>query len=719
MSAAIWIENMNTVLDDNKKLCLMSGEMISMSSVMSMIFEVQDLAVASPATVSRCGMVYVEPSQIGWEPLLTSWLATLPEACQTEVNKQKISNLFGWLVPAALRYVNKECKSSLAVGIAATDDITRVNALMKLMSCHLDELRDADRAAALAKELPSWIENLFLFSLIWSVAGVIDGPSRPKFDAFLRQFAAGKPPRGYEKVDGQFGDLCTSSLQWAKFLPEEASCFEYLFLRAKNQWVLWTDTIDKADTKIPPTAEFSQILVPSLDTARYTYLLDILLKFNMPTLFVGPTGTGKTVYVQKLLLGLPAKEWASIFINYSAQTTANQAQDIIDMKLDKRRKGVFGPPMGKRAVIFVDDLNMPALETYGAQPPIEILRQFMDHEGWYDRKENVFRKLVDLSFVCAMGPPGGGRNTITPRYMRHFNIIAYTPFDDASMQRIFQTIFDWWLAKEGFDMGFMKLSAPIIAATMDIYKSSMLNLLPTPSKSHYTFNLRDFARVVQGMLLSNAADIEKSSDMLLLWSHEVFRVFYDRLTDDDDRLWFIEEMKKLTQTHFNQSMDNLFKEFDFNASGDVDDDDVRYLMYSSHTDPKASKKAYKRVRDLPGMQKTMVQYLEDYNQISSKPMKLVLFLFAVEHILRIARVLQMPRGNALLAGVGGSGRQSVTRLAAHISEMDVFSIEVSKSYSMADWREDLKTVLRLAGAQGKPTVFLFADTQIKQESYLE
>ena len=281
------------------------------------------------------------------------------------------------------------------------------------------------------------------------------------------------------------------------------------------------------------------------------------------------------------------------------------------------------------------------------------------------------------------------------------------------MQRIFQTIFDWWLAKEQFDMSFMKLSQPIIAATMDIYKQSMASLLPTPSKSHYTFNLRDFARVVQGMLLSSADDFEKSSDMMLIWSHEVFRVFYDRLTDDDDRLWFIEAMKGTTRDHFNVEMDTLFKEFDMNKSGDVDDDDVRYLMFSSYTDPKASKKKYKRVRDIEGMQKVMVQYLDDYNQISSKPMKLVLFLFAVEHVLRIARVLQMPRGNALLAGVGGSGRQSVTRLAAHVAEMEIFGIEGSKSYSMVDWHEELKTVLRLAGAQGKPTVFLFADTQIK------
>jgi dynein heavy chain len=138
---------------------------------------------------------------------------------------------------------------------------------------------------------------------------------------------------------------------------------------------------------------------------------------------------------------------------------------------------------------------MPKKEEYGAQPPIELLRQWMDHQGWYDRKikEKPFMKIEDIIFICAMGPPGGGRSPLTQRMERHFNIITYTNLGKDSITMIFQKILYAFIG--GFSDAINKQIENIVDATQRVYDAVAATLRPTPSKSHYTFNLRDMSKI--------------------------------------------------------------------------------------------------------------------------------------------------------------------------------------------------------------------------------
>ncbi|XP_070633246.1 dynein axonemal heavy chain 12 isoform X10 [Bos indicus] len=358
----LWIESMNTVLDDNKKLCLMSGEIIQMSPQMSLIFETMDLSQASPATVSRCGMIYLEPSQLGWKPLVSSWLNSLKGPLQEPDHQALLRGLFDWLIKPTLKLRKKKCKE-----LIPTSDSNVVVSLTRLFEVLLCNAVENDPTS---KHIRVWIMACFIFSLIWSIGGSCDTDGRIVFDVYIRIVLMGKDENN---------PIPDSVGKWECNFDEKGLVYDYMYeLKNRGRWIHWNELI-KSTSLGNRRVKIQDIIVPTMDTIRYTFLMDLSITYAKPLLFVGPTGTGKSVYVKdKLMNHLEKDLYFPFYVNFSARTSANQVQNIIMARLDKRRKGVFGPPMGKKCIIFIDDMNMPALEKYGAQPPIELLRQFFD-----------------------------------------------------------------------------------------------------------------------------------------------------------------------------------------------------------------------------------------------------------------------------------------------------------------------------------------------------
>eukprot|EP00965_Chrysotila_dentata_P078922 2602070-Pleurochrysis_carterae.AAC.2 len=506
-------------------------------------------------------------------------------------------------------------------------------AVLRLLDCLLlqfvpkpDAEPNPEALAAATATLPKVVEPLFVMALTWAVGGLVNLGSRHKFDAFLRKLLKEKGSKAS--------------------LPSSGTVFDVTFDVESLSWKPWLSTVPaySVDSKVDFKADYSSIIVPTSASVCYTTLLRTLMRGDKHTLVVGPTGTAKSVTVQQFFAQGLDSTFEPIAMAFSAQTSANQTQDILDAKFEKRRQGqdkdsglaytMWGPMLGKRFLLFIDDFNMPKRETYGAQPPVELMRQLVDHDGWYDRKTLRFRKIVDVTLVGAMGPPGGGRQPMTNRMLRHMHMISFVDMSEETISGVFTTIVGAFLQSMSKDL--QPLTTPIVAATIAMYTTTCEVLRPTPAKPHYTFNLRDVSKVIQGVLMADKRRVTTKEQLVKLWTHECARVFADRLINDDDRNWFLAETKKVVKDKFSMSYESAV------PSGEQ-------LLYCNFYTAGADPPIYEEVADMSKLSELLAEHQKDYNE-QHIPMDLVLFGDALAHICRISRVLSQPSGNALLLG---------------------------------------------------------------------
>lgn len=324
-----------------------------MSVMCRITFEVADLNNASPATVSRCGIVYISPEDLFWKPLILTWCkdrASVREQCNPEetkwitdlVNKYiEIPDMFKMLKMDYF-YNNYECPEVCCTTMF-------LNLITSMLQKYIREGKTIDKAT---------LEKIFIFCLCWSVAGLCEQEDREKFHKFLETRGAPLPAIPKQQVssaketiyDFFLADGDGTQVEWASWKPED-----------------WT---------APKKMVFSQLLIPTSDSTRAEYIIKKISELPdirneqrgeggmRNTLLIGSPGTAKTsviiMYSSKFDLS------TDVFkrINFSSATLPGNFQENIESEIVKKSPRIYQPVGGKTMHVFVDDISMPMMNKY-------------------------------------------------------------------------------------------------------------------------------------------------------------------------------------------------------------------------------------------------------------------------------------------------------------------------------------------------------------------
>ncbi|KAH8052754.1 dynein light chain binding protein [Aureococcus anophagefferens] len=531
-------------------------------------------------------------------------------------------------------------------------------------------------AVAAGELTPEKMEAVFVFCHVWAFGGamVIDKQTdfRKRFsDEFLAQFPAVRYPKEGDVL------IITSTPR-----------------RTRTS----TGATRSKSTRRSPSARagetpFMALNVETVDSKRTKYLIDVLARGAHNVMLVGTAGTGKTATIDKYLSGLDkdADGILSYNIVMSYYTDSAKLQVDLELPIDKRAGRMFGPPATKRLIYFIDDLNLPYLETYGTQNSIALLTQQMQHGTIFDRADLGFRKeIVDVQFITAMNPTAGSFE-ICERCQIHFATFSCSMPSTDDLQTIYEQIFSGHLSS--FESGAAGSSAAIVTAAIKFVDKVATKFLPTSIRFTYFWTMREMSNIFQNVCLAKPQYYGTATDVTKLWAHECRRVMSDRLVTTEE----VQVMNDMIAEVFKGELKAL------GVAEDVLLEEPVPCIFTTFT-AKEPDGAYRPIESMEQLKHVLDAKLIEYNE-SNAMMDLVLFDDAMRHISRIARIIANPAGNAMLIGVGGSGKQSLSKLAAFICGYETRQLAVTGAYSVADLKEDIKNFYTLACAKDTPTVF--------------
>ncbi|VDL72361.1 unnamed protein product [Nippostrongylus brasiliensis] len=376
-----WVENLNSVLDDNKLLTLPNGERLAIPPNVRIIFEVADLKYATLATVSRCGMVWFSDEVVTTEMMFEHYLSRL-------------------------RNVSIESEATIPEDAAPTRSITIQRQCAATLQSHFSPvlfhgidlvLIDLYWFCLQLDQVETFVTRTMLTNVIWAFSG-----------------------DGKWKCRQQMSDFIRNSTTLTLPPNQQAPLIDYE-VQPSGEWQPWLNRVPVMEIEAHRVAA-ADLVVPTIDTVRHEMLLSAWLSEHKPLVLCGPPGSGKTM---TLLAALRSQQDMDVVnVNFSSSTTPELLMKTFDHYCEYRRtpNGIVLAPvqLSRWLVIFCDEINLPAPDKYGTQRVISFLRQLVELNGFYRASDHSWVSLERIQFVGACNPPTDpGRHPLTLRFLRH------------------------------------------------------------------------------------------------------------------------------------------------------------------------------------------------------------------------------------------------------------------------------------------------------------
>ncbi|XP_047193613.1 cytoplasmic dynein 1 heavy chain 1 isoform X1 [Scophthalmus maximus] len=695
-----WVENLNSVLDDNKLLTLPNGERLSLPPNVRVMFEVQDLKYATLATVSRCGMVWFSEDVLSTDMIFNNFLArirSIPlDEGEDEAQRKRKGTEDEEETASPMLQIQRDVAAILQPYFTSTGlvikalehaskmehimDFTRLRCIGSLFSM----MHQACRNVALYNsnhpdfpmpidQLERYMQRYLIYAVLWSFSGDGRLKMRAELGEYIRR-------------------ITTVPLPSAPNVPiiDYEVCIS-------GEWQSWQGKVPQIEVETHKVA-CPDVVVPTLDTVRHEALLYTWLAEHKPLVLCGPPGSGKTMTLFSALRALPDME--VVGLNFSSATTPELLLKTFDHYCEYRRtpNGVVLAPvqLGKWLVLFCDEINLPDMDKYGTQRVISFLRQMVEHGGFYRTSDQTWVKLERIQFVGACNPPTDpGRKPLTHRFLRHVPVVYVDYPGPASLTQIYGT----------FNRAMLRLipslrtyAEPLTAAMVEFYTMSQ-ERFTQDTQPHYIYSPREMTRWVRGIFEAlRPLETLPVEGLIRIWAHEALRLFQDRLVGDEERRWTDENVDMVALKHF----PNIDKEKALN----------RPILYSNWLSKDYIPVEQEELRDYVKA-RLKVFYEEELD------VPLVLFNEVLDHVLRIDRIFRQPQGHLLLIGVSGAGKTTLSRFVAWMNGLSVYQIKVHRKYTGEDFDEDLRTVLRRSGCKNEKIAFIMDESNVLDSGFLE